>query len=1151
MAEVPRISVVVPIYNVEDFLDPCLTSLAEQTVTDLDVVMVDDGSTDRSADIAREWERSDGRFRLVTRPNGGLSAARNTGADHAEGEYLAFVDSDDVLPPNAYELLLGALERTGSAFASGNVHRLTRFGASQSKFVARTFDQTRFKTHVTKFRPLLYDRTAWNKLWRRSFWEKHGFRFPEGRLYEDIPVTLPAHFLAKSVDVIADTVYLWRIREGGELSITQRRLEPRALLDRLQSVSEVSERLRSLGPRGAKGWYEQTVVADDLRYYLNALDIADDEYRALFMDRVNAYLDRASRRVFDNLPAIDRLKWYLVRKRLVPELVEVLQFEKQELASTPPVRIRGKWYGDYPFRLDRRLRIPTSVYRLEGELSLSTQIERLERDGDRLRIGGYAFIHGIGAATEDAQTVEVSALRPGPLRRVRLITSAVRARATARHRPDVTVSAYQATRDLSWAGFEAVVDAGRLRRRGSWDLYVTVRAGGTKRRKMKFAFAAPLRSVRPAAGVQTAITFEDGIVIEVAEQMATITGGRLAGDVVELTGTLLAAHEGKAALEARRESDGRRFRAPLAIDGTAFTARAKVADVLKAPPAGVDRDGVWELTLVAGGKRAPVALETPGRWRADGREIALRTWVRGAALVARTARPWVTAAEWTADGALEVRGRADGDVAWSELVLAGALWDEEHVFPFELGADGTLSATVTPAAVETAGGRLPLTRGVWELRMRVDGEPAGRPLAPAPELEDALPLKTDIDGRGFTLALTPEGRLALDVLQDVAVEDGGRYNQRRLRQAVYLPGRTAVLRDAIVYSSFQGRQCSDSPRAIHEELVRREAPFEHLWVVRDGMCRAPGTARVLRHNSRDYHEALARARYVVVNDVLPDWFERRGDQLCLQTWHGTPLKRLGFDLSERPANRRQAAAWRHQVAGWQHVLSPNGFATERLRSAFGVEGEVLETGLPRVDVLNAAGREQRARAVRRRLGIPDGARVVLYAPTYRDQVADRQGRTRLDLRLDFERLRAATGPDTVILFRKHHAIFDALPHRAWPFARDVSRYPDATELLLAVDVLVTDYSSLMVDFANTGRPMLFYAYDLERYVTAIRGLHIDAEETLPGPILRTSDEVAEVLRDLDGVPAGHAERYRAFRAAFCEHDDGRAAERVVDRLLSW
>src|SRR5215217_942996 len=174
----PRISVVVPIYNVEEYLPACLDSVARQTVDDFEVVMVNDGSTDRSAEIAGQYGRRDPRFRLVQQENAGLSAARNTGIEAATGEFLAFLDSDDVLPPNAYELLLGALDRTGSDFATGNVHRLTRWDSFQSPFLAKTFVRTELETHVTRFRPLIADRIVWNKLWRRSFWDSHGYRFP-------------------------------------------------------------------------------------------------------------------------------------------------------------------------------------------------------------------------------------------------------------------------------------------------------------------------------------------------------------------------------------------------------------------------------------------------------------------------------------------------------------------------------------------------------------------------------------------------------------------------------------------------------------------------------------------------------------------------------------------------------------------------------------------------------------------------------------------------------------------------------------------------------------------------------------------------------------------------------------------------------------
>ena len=270
---------------------------------------------------------------------------------------------------------------------------------------------------------------------------------------------MPAHFLASSVDVIADPVYFWRIREGGDLSITQRRLEQRALLDRLQAIQDVSDHLERHGPRRAKRWYDESVVADDLRYYVNVLEGADDAYVELFMDRVNAYLDGADKRIYDPLPAIERLKWHLVRRRLVPELIEVLRFEKQEMADTPPVRARGRWYGDYPFRTDERLKIPASVYRLEGELT-PARVARDARARRRRDAHRRPCVRDRPRGAEPgSQKVEVSALRPGRLRRVRLITSAVR----AAHTRDGSARTRRRTPRRAWAA----TSRGRASRRRS------------------------------------------------------------------------------------------------------------------------------------------------------------------------------------------------------------------------------------------------------------------------------------------------------------------------------------------------------------------------------------------------------------------------------------------------------------------------------------------------------------------------------------------------------------------------------------------------------------------------------------------------------------------------------------------------------------
>ncbi len=1150
----PRISVVVPIYNVERYLEPCLESIATQTFGDLEVVMVDDGSTDGSAAIAEAFVARDPRFRLLAQPNAGLSAARNTGIDAATGEFLAFVDSDDMLKPQAYELLLGSLDKTGSDFASGNAVRFTGAGEKPARFLAQAFAETQLRTHITKNHRLLADRTAWNKLWRRSFWDEHGLRFPEGRIYEDIPVTLPLHFAADAVDIISEPVYRYRIREGVDRSITQRRAEVRALRDRLAAVEEVVAFLRRNGPRRALRWYYRSVVQQDLRYFLNVIDEGDEEYQTLFMERVNAFLDGAPRNVFGRMAAIERLKWHLVRRRMLPELLEIRRFQREELSDTPPVLIRGRWYADHPYRTDPALKIPQRLFRVDKELQFSAEFEAVRWDGKRLALEGWAFIGGVGAPKRNAQHVTITALRPGRLRRVRLRTAVLRVRARAVHRPDLPGLTGARLCDVSWAGFTARLNPRRLRRPGTWDLYVTTRVGRVHRRLARFPLdgARPLRAIELPRTGDRAVWFTPAptgeLRLQVRSTWATIRGHERAGDALELTGDVRGAAPKE--LELRRE-DGRGAKRahPLELDGGRFRARVAL-DALTAGPAPADDPVAWSLHLTGGGPRVRVALGDDAgeaEWRSGERELALsRTAAGDAVLLARSPRATVREAAWSDDGVLELRGATRVAGAAQELVLRESSTLRRHAFPLELDGDDGFSVRVPAARVPSLAGELPLAEGTWELFTRArDGKRV--PVMLDAALHSRLPAETVVALKPFSLAMTPDGRAVLGVRRDLANEERGRFQTRRLRDAVYGGGQTEPLREAVVYASFRGRQYSDSPRAIHEELVRRGAPLEHLWTVLDGQCRVPDTATALRAGSREQWEAMARARYIVVNDHFPEWFVRRPDQTCLQTWHGTPLKRLGFDVSEAfGRTRRFERQWEEQVGNWQYVLSPNRFTTPILRRAYAVEGEMLEAGYPRNDVL---ARANGGAELRRRLGIPEGVRVVLYAPTYRDQVRDDRGRYRLDPQLDLERLRAAAGPDTIVLYRKHHYVVDPVPVTADGFVRDVSDFPDGTELMLAADVLLTDYSSMMFDFANTGRPMLFFTYDLERYEEEIRGFYFDFEATAPGPLLATTDEVGEALRDLDAVAARYADRYRAFADTYCELDDGRAAARVVDRIF--
>jgi len=355
----------------------------------------------------------------------------------------------------------------------------------------------------------------------------------------------------------------------------------------------------------------------------------------------------------------------------------------------------------------------------------------------------------------------------------------------------------------------------------------------------------------------------------------------------------------------------------------------------------------------------------------------------------------------------------------------------------------------------------------------------------------------------------------------------------------------------VVYNSFNGR-FSDNPRAIYEELCRRTPDLEHIWTIKDETAAEfPEGITAVVPGTPEHAREVERAKYVVSNVEMRENLDKRPGVVFLQTWHGTPLKRIGYDNRYVVANPAGFERDAREYVRWDYLISPNAFSSEIFGRAFrGFDGEVIETGWPRNDALNAADRRQVRERVRAGLGLGDDQTVVLYAPTWRDNLVHEQGPAEaFSLALDVDEIARRFGDDHALLLRVHFLVGAQLADAAGPSVVNVSAYPEVRELYLAADVLITDYSSVMFDFAVTGKPMIFYVYDLEHYRDQLRGFYFDFEAEAPGPLCRTSDEVSEALEDLETISATHADRYRAFTDTYCYLDDGRAAARVVDHVF--
>ncbi|MBT2380491.1 CDP-glycerol glycerophosphotransferase family protein [Streptomyces sp. ISL-111] len=1141
----PRLTVVVPLYNVEEYLGACLTSLAEQTMADLEVVLVDDGSTDDGPALAQEFADRDPRFRLIRQENAGLGAARNAGVREADpkGEFLTFVDSDDVVPPGAYARMLAELDSSGSDFATGNVLRLRANGAlEQSPMFRKPMERARPATHVTRDWILLGDRIACNKVFRRTFWDEHAFTFPTGVLYEDIAVVLPAHFLARSVDVVEEPVYHWRDRDG---SITTRRAVPQGIRDRVTAVTTVSRFLAGRdGMAEAKRRYDAHALSGDLWLFIEALPDGDEEFHKAFLDHAGAFAATIAPDVFAGLPLDLRVKWQLIRERRTAELLALLAEEKTDRDA---FHVRGLLRPRAHHPAVRDPLPPATTALAPADLPVHAHLtEAVWRDG-LLRLTGYAYVRNAPGGPP-----RLGWLRSGR----RLIPLRLRSVGG----DEATARSGRSLHRYERAGFEAVVDPRAITARGNgarttWKLEAALFGAGRVRR-------GPMRLTGTPAPPAALYTDERTRVVPVlsgnklelrTERVAAVLTGQSAvdNDALRLEVKVLD-DDGPVALRLTewRTKETQEF----ALRGSLGFRAAEI-------PLSAFRgeDEIWGVQLVGGKGRLTVAARTDaedGRYPLPGgRELYAAPNPSGdLVLTDRAVQPVVASVQWAEGGKLVLEGafpERSGTIG--ELVLRHSGHREEVTADVELAEGGHFRAVLRPAAVDGPGGPLPLAEGRWYLFLREPGErdpDAYRPLRLATPLHATLPLQQESAKRHFTLQRRYHDRLVVESGSALPVTEQGPYGQRiqRERYAALRAADRGRLRQAVLYSSFDGRQFSDSPRAIHRELVSRELDIEHLWVVRDQQAAVPEGVRPIALHSAEWHEALARSRWVVTNTHLPRWFERSEGQCVVQTWHGTPLKRIGCDLAGTPhADAAYMASMEQRSAQWSVLVSPNSFSTPVLRRAFGYSGEVLESGYPRNDLLYAPDRAKVAAAVRERLAIPEGRRVVLYAPTWREDRPRQGGRYDPDLRLGPDQAREALGDDHVLLVRRHYLVGGSVPDT--DFVRDVSRHPDVAELLLISDVLVTDYSSIMFDFAQTGRPMLFHTYDLAHYRDTLRGFCFDFEHRAPGPLIPDSAGVVAALRDPEAAVAGHREAYERFREAFCDLDDGSAAAQVVDRML--
>ncbi len=1135
----PAVSVIVPFYNVEEYFEECLESIAAQNFRDFEALLVDDGSLDGSLAIAQRFVERDGRFRIIRRPNGGLGAARNTGIRAARGKYLTFVDSDDALPVGALWALISSARRSGSDIVVGSVRRFDRTRAWRPAWVSRVHTGIRRGITLPEHLTLLRNLYTWNKLFRRDFFLEQGLWFREGVAYEDQPIISQLYNRARSIDLLTEVVYHYRNRED-KTSISQQTNTMPDLLARIEAFHLTRDALKAEASQEIYDAWLLTLFDSHLHWYLRSRGISDDEFWKTIRATVLEFTEGAPAEVWRRTPPIYRVMLELARQDRREDLQVLATLEKEPRDNTPArptaegVLVELPGFGDPALPDELFLQHPDQLVLWHALESMTWET----RDGEPVcRLTGWAYIKRIDLATYDSSVQVV-------LRRQRdgheLVVDSI-------GRPPGIWPA----NEVSWCDYSAGTFAveipvaelfERPDRRDTWTLGVRVSAcgftvDGPITHLVRSGNLGSLHGVRLGDGrrvVPQGSVFEPlrlralpaSVEVEQVSVEGRTVSGRLAGPDAGQVASV-EARCGQVSVTAK-------------VRGAAFS--------LALPPAPRLQEGAPATWSIVGryvdNRFAALVVPDPAAGVGEGWEIVpdadLELTLAEHRLTAQAVSVLVERERLVVEGRVHGRLPEGAEIWLSSRHKKGATRGPEVV-----ATGGVFRAELPLRRPVHRFGDRPLPHGEHELflSVRAGAEVHELPMRIGTPLADRLPVPLDTPDHEGLLIRDPEASLRLALVRPVR-GDRGPYRQRLLQEQ---PVTTRTR--GILFRSYFGEKATDNGLSIQQELRRRGSDLPVYWAVHDHAVVVPEDGIPVVVNTAEWYELINSVDYYVDNMYQPTYHRKPGHQVLVQTFHGYPFKQMGLPHwrnMDLPEDRIRSYAERS--AQWDYLVSPATYATPLLTRDFGYDGPVLEIGYPRNDVLLSPEAPAIRAAVRDSLGIREDQIAVLYAPTFRDYLSPDDMRAAMVDFFDFAEAHRMLGDRYVFLVRGHAFNARTRGRTDLPGTIEVTDYPEVSDLYLAADAGVVDYSSLRFDFGVTGKPMVFHVPDLARYHDT-RGWLFDFEPTAPGPLLDTTAEVAEALADLPGLVERHREEYAAFRAAYLDLEDGHAGQRFVDRVI--
>lgn len=357
----------------------------------------------------------------------------------------------------------------------------------------------------------------------------------------------------------------------------------------------------------------------------------------------------------------------------------------------------------------------------------------------------------------------------------------------------------------------------------------------------------------------------------------------------------------------------------------------------------------------------------------------------------------------------------------------------------------------------------------------------------------------------------------------------------------------------VFFESFFGKSYSGNPKYIYETMLEMgmDDDYTFVWAYSgENKDIIPGNPIIVdRYEAGDYYRYLARAKYWVNNILFPIHKKRKGN-VYLQTWHGTPLKKLGYDIIIPGPEVDARKNFYKESRNWDYLISSNGYSSKIFKRAFKFDKEVLEYGYPINDIF-FRNNDELIDSIKSGLKLDNDKKIILYAPTWKDDEQNESWEHYFNLEIDLKELYKEFGDDYIILLKMHHLVSENLEidDELKDFAIDVSDWEDIQELYILADILITDYSSVFFDYAHSKRPILFFVPDLEHYISNVRGLYLNMKKDLPGPLIKDNDGLIDAIKNIEVIEKEYGEKYAKFYDKFCTLCEGKSGNDIVNRVF--